>query len=313
VRGFFKILWAELVRSFIIMRRYWFASIISIGMGYATLVTLVYGLVFAAGSDSIRAMADNAINGILGFLIGAFAFGIVGMFTQGIQGMARTGELEQVCLSPFGLVTNFLARSFVMAVNSVISCTVMILLVTATVAKESLHWSPFATVVLLVLTYINLIGFGYMVGGLVLVFKYVGQIAVIIRFSMIGLAIFATEQVSQWPALGRWFAHAMPVTDAAICLKYVLIQGQMRPVLDEAGQKVVQEVVPVLDAQGAAVLDAAGSPMVEAVYALQPMSVFLHESFLFLVVSCVVWTVIGIACFRYLENWSRDKGTLGTY
>jgi len=283
------------------MRRYWFASIIGLAMGYGMLITMVYGLMFASENPAVKDMANNAINGILGFLIGIFAFGIVGLFTQGIQGMARTGELEQLCLSPFGLVANFLARSFVAAVNSILSSTIMLILVAATVASGSLHMAPVETVVLLGLTYVNLIGFGFMVGGLVLIFKQVGQVAMIIRFAMIGLAIFATEGIAQWPRVLRWLAHFLPITDAAICLKYTLIQGQ---------QKVV-DLIPALDEAGVPRLDEAGEQIMDPVFVFS--SVFVHQSFFFLLISCAIWTTVGITCFRYMENWSRDRGTLGAY
>jgi ABC-2 type transport system permease protein len=270
VIGFFRIIKAEIVRGFIIMRRYWFATLIGMAMGYTTLIGMVYVLTMHT-PDSVRQFADKSIGTILGFLVGIFAFGIVGMFSQGLQGMARTGELEQVCLSPYGLVMNFLGRSFVSALSSIINSTIMLVLVAATVSQH-LHIAPFETLALLGLTYINLIGFGFMVGGLVLVFKQTGQIAMIVRFVMMGLAVIATDaSVSGWPFLLRMFAHMMPITDAVICLKYTLIDGQ---------------------ANG---------------------SVFLQESFFFLLVSCVVWTSVGIFLFRLMEDWSRDKGTLGAY
>lgn len=312
-RGFFLILWAEVVRMLIIMRRYWFAAVIGLSIGYGMLMTMVYGLVFASGHESVREMANHWISGILGFLIGTFAFGIVGLFTQNIQGMARTGELEQVCLSPFGLVVNFLARSFVSAVNSILSSAIMLMLVAYTVARDSLHVEPLETILLLFLTYINLIGFGFMVGGLVLIFKQVGQVAVIVRFVMLGLAVFATEQISEWPAPARYAAHAMPITDAAICLKYTLIQGQQEYVLDKEGERIEIGREPILDAEGTPVLDEDGDPKETVIYKMRPKSVFFHESFYFLMISCAVWLLIGISLFRYMENWSRDKGTLGAY
>lgn len=312
-RGFFIILWAEIVRSFIIMRRYWFAALIGIGMGYGMLMVMVFGLLFASGHESVRELTNNWIGGILGFLIGVFAFGIVGLFTQNIQGMARTGELEQVCLSPFGLVVNFLARSFVSAVSSVLSSAIMLMLVAYTVASDSLHAAPFTTILLLFLTYVNLIGFGYMMGGLTLIFKQVGQVAVIIRFAMIGLAVFATDEMGGWPTAVRYTAHALPVTDAAICLKYTLIQGEKEYVLDSEGERIVLERKAILDAEGNPLFDEEGEAKTRAVYEMRPKSVFLHSSFYFLLLSCVIWLTIGVALFRYMEDWSRDKGTLGAY
>jgi hypothetical protein len=55
------------------------------------------------------------------------------------------------------------------------------------------------------------------------------------------------------------------------------------------------------------VLDATGAPV------MQFVSVFQHPSLYFLVGSCIFWTIVGLACFKLMENWSRRKGTLGAY
>lgn len=273
--GFFLVLKAEVVRGFIIMRRYWFATLTGIIVGYGFLMMLI--IAFMANRESLGQLAGRAvpIRGVLGFIVGMFAFGIVGMFSQGIQGMARTGELEQVYMSPHGLVTNFLARSLVSSVMSIISSAVMLTLVAMSLGSK-LHADPLPTILLLAMTYANLIGFGFMVGGLVLVFKQVGEVAMLLRLALMGLAVIATDKINQWSfAPARWLAHALPITDAAICLKHVIVDGQV----------------------------------VNGVF----VSVFTLPSFYFLIMSCFIWTTIGVTCFKFMENWSRSKGTLGVY
>lgn len=288
--GFFLVLKAELVRSWIIMRRYWFATLTSMIVGYGMLMLLIVGFM-ARREEMTDALTgrfgvdpERATNAALGFIIGIFAFGIVGIFSQGLQGMARTGQLEQLCLSPHGLITNFLGRSLVGAVASIVSSAVLLALIAGTV-QGSLHISPVPLGALLFLTYVNLIGFGFMVGGLVLVFKQTGQIAVLIRMALLFLAFMVSDSIDTGYRLLDWLLHAAPITDAAICLKYVLIHGQIAPVYSETG----------------------------AVIGEQFRSVFAHPSFYILIVNCVVWTTIGIFVFRRLEDWSRDKGTLGGY
>lgn len=270
--GFLLVLKAEVVRSLIIMRRYWFATLTGIVVGYGTMLALIYGFMYRGDvvGEAVKQWAERATTTGLGFIVGVFAFGLVGVFTQGLQGMARTGELEQVCMSPHGLVTNFLARSLVSAVSSVLSLSVMLWLVAMTVGG-TLYANPLATAVLLTLMYANLIGFGFMVGGLVLVFKQTGQIAVLMRLALVALAMIANpELMEKWSFAGRAVAHVTPVIDASICLKLVLIQNV-------------------------------------------GVEIFWHPSFAFLVVNCVIWGLVGIACFKAMETWSRDKGTLGAY
>jgi len=199
----------------------------------------------------------------------------VGLFSQGLQGMAQTGVLEQLCMSPHGLITNFLARTAVGSVTTILSSSVMVWLVTVTVGGR-LHFEAIPVFVLLALTFVNLLGFGFMVGGLVLVFKQVGQLAILIRMALFALAIFAREDMLKQGWLVAGVMHALPVTDAAICLKYVLVQDQGRLAGDYA-------------------------------------SVFIHPSFYWLIASCVIWTTLGLACFKVMEDWSRSKGTLGAY
>jgi ABC-type polysaccharide/polyol phosphate export permease len=300
--GFLLVMKAEIVRSWIIMRRYWFRTLTGIIVGYGMLMVLVIGFMSRGCSPDLppegqqtrieagaadpgeqdppqpgltgRLVTDpnKATEYVLGFIIGLFAFGIVGLFTQGLQGMAGTGVLEQLCLSPYGLVTNFLARSVVGGVNTIFSSAIMLMLIAWSLGG-SIHWNPIAVPLLLVLAFVNLLGFGFMVGGLVLVFKQTGQVAIIMRLVLMALALFASQEM----LLNNWamalFLHLLPVTDAAICLKYVLIEGH-----------------------GMAEL-------------------FTHpaNSFWWLLINCAMWTGIGIACFKVMENWSRDKGTLGAY
>lgn len=279
--GFLLVVKAEIVRRFIIMRRYWFATITGILVGYGTLLALIIG--FMTNRDEVTEEIERRFSGVdptagtnlaLGFILGLFAFGIVGLFTQGLQGMARTGQLEQLCLSPHGLVSNFLARSLVGAVSTIASSAVVLFLIAETLQGQ-LHAAPIPTLVLLALTYVNLIGFGFMVGGLVLLFKQTGQVAVLLRTGLLFLAIWVKDEIDTGYPVLDWLVHILPVTDAAICLKHVLIRNQM------VGDEFV--------------------------------SVFKLPSFGFFIVNAIVWTVVGISVFKAMENWSRDKGTLGAY
>ena len=278
--GFFLVMKAEMVRNFIIMRRYWFRTITGMIIGYTVLLMFVLGVMSnRQGLEDYMTRGQDATNWALSFIIGMFAFGIVGMFTQGLQELSQSGQLEQLCMSPHGLVTNFMARSVVSSISNILTSALMIWLISKSV-KGTLHAAFLPTLTLLALTYFNLIGFGFMFGGLVLVFKQTGQIAMVVRLGIFGVPLLATERVELLPIPLRIGAHAVPVTDAAICIKYVLIQGQM--VVNDAGEQVFR-------------------------------SVFAHPSFFYLLINGVFWTVLGMACFWLMENWSRSKGTLGAY
>lgn len=288
--GFFLVIKAEVVRTFIIMRRYWFATLTGMFIGYGMLMAIIIGFMTRPDemNQAIERQFSNldpqrATNAALGFIIGMFAFGVVGVFTQGLQTMARSGQLEQLCLSPHGLVTNFLGRSLVGAISSIISSAIMLKLIALSVSGN-IYFDPVPAIILLALTYLNLIGFGFMAGGLVLVFKQTGQIAVIVRMILLALGVYAGDNMHTGFKPLDWLMHAAPITDAAVCLKHVLIKNQMIKVLGPDG--VVTE---------------------------QFLSVFQIPSFYFLLINCAFWTVLGISLFKVMETWSRDKGTLGAY
>lgn len=270
--GFFLVIKAELVRSWIMMRRYWFATVLGIIMTYGILI-LGIGSIASYGGGKINTFI--ASEKALGFLLGTFAFGILGMFTQNLRSMARTGQLEQVCMSPHGLVTNFLARTTVTAFMSFFSMSIVYILVTYSL-DIVIHVDLLAVVVLMVLTCIGVIGLGFMCGGLVLVFKNTGQLLMLVRFLVLGMPIAATKNIDNWSVPLQWVAHIVPSTDAAICLKYVLVEGQINS---------------------------------HGVFE----SFHRHPSFFILIVNASIWTFVGIALFQAMENWSRDKGTLGAY
>lgn len=304
--GFFLVLKAEVVRTLIISRRYWFATLTALFVACIMFTGFFYG--FLAGIGLGVGMAGVAIEKALGLVIGIFAFSMVGMFSSGLAGMARSGELEQVYMSPHGLITNFMARSTVSTILSIVTWTLILSFMSASLSRAgapasddatvqasanetqavvpqpgggpasiesmkgdgTLHADPLPVSVLFFLTYFSMTGFGFMIGGLVLVFKQVGQVAVLLRFAMMAIAWSASDALYDMHFVIQWIGHMIPVTDAAICLKLVVLRG-------------------------------IGN------------DVFTHPSFFFLIANVAIWTPIGLACFKTMENWARSKGTLGAF
>lgn len=201
--------------------------------------------------------------------------------------MAQNGQLEQLCMSPHGLVSNFMARSLMAAATAVPTSAVMVWLIAYQLGFDMPMDTPvdfLKLLALMMLSFMNLIGFGFMVGGLVLVFKQTGQVAVIVRMGLLGVAVTA-DNVHEYSRVARAFMHALPITDATLCLIHLVIRGEMQPIYNSSGEAVGSEYVPL----------------------------FFYPSFPLLVLNVLVWTFVGITCFRIMENWSRNKGTLGAY
>jgi len=290
--GFLLVLKAEFVRNVIVMRRYWFRTLTGMFIGYFMLLAMIAmfhsrGHVNPEGFVGQFSTSEESTKWALSFIIGMLAFGIVGLFSQGLQAMAQNGQLEQLCMSPHGLVSNFMARSLMAAATAVPTSAVMVALIAYQLGFDM----PMNTlldfaklVALMMLAFMNLIGFGFMVGGLVLVFKQTGQVAVIVRMGLLGVAVMA-DQIREFPKPAQAFMHALPITDATLCLIHLVIRGEMQPVYDAAGEAAGSKYVPL----------------------------FFYPSFPLLILNVLVWTFLGITCFRIMENWSRNKGTLGAY
>ncbi|HPU96735.1 MAG TPA: hypothetical protein PLO53_02145, partial [Candidatus Hydrogenedentes bacterium] len=47
MRGFFLVMKAELIRAFIVMRRYWFRTLTGLIIGYGMLMVLIAGFIYS--------------------------------------------------------------------------------------------------------------------------------------------------------------------------------------------------------------------------------------------------------------------------
>ncbi|MDV2581837.1 ABC transporter permease [Alkalibacillus haloalkaliphilus] len=100
---------------------------------------------------------------------------------------ATRGTLEQLYMSPYGVWRILLARFIgYLMINSVI--VVLLLAATMLTANQWLNLQPHIVIPLLFLTIIGIIGIGFMIAGMTVIFKQMSAFLQILQFILMGLA-----------------------------------------------------------------------------------------------------------------------------
>ncbi len=143
---------------------------------------------------------------------------LVGVSSMGweLTTEATRGTLEQLAMSPVGLRTIVLTRMLgTLAVHLVI--TVGMLLLTMLTAGQWLRFDLPLLAAVLAPTFVAVIGLGYMVAGLALVFKQISALLQILQFVFLGFA-FVPLAMLPWLELA-------PVVKGVDMVRHALVDG----------------------------------------------------------------------------------------
>jgi len=273
VGGFLLTLKAELVLYFIYAKRYIFATLFQAVLAYFVIVYFLLNQdLFGSGNGSEQGTK------LVGFLMWMFASQAIGLFTGQIRSAAETGVLEQLCLSPHGLVTIFCARAVGVTSFQFLYVGILYTLVTRT-QEIPVNLAPASVALVLVMTLVGLYGVGFILGGLSLMFKRIGQVAILLRIFL--LFVVFSPNVFDPGYTGQLLPFKIPLSFVPLYPGTSMLKLLMAP-----------------DGTGAAtsLLELAKS----------------GELWL-LVINSGLWFAIGVGIFKLCENVSRDRGGLGTY
>lgn len=181
---------------------------------------IIVGIMFFVGQGSIT--QEQVVSTVLGFIITFYAMNAISNMSWSLMQEAQAGTLEQMYMSPAPTPLIILGRSF----SSLISASVEMIIVSIAVLlvfRTSLPLS-WEMIPILIITIIGLLGFGYMIGGITLVFKQVGPIANIIQnFLMIGNGTFLPiAMMPAWMAAGVSF---IPSTLGIVLMRRIAMDG----------------------------------------------------------------------------------------
>jgi ABC-2 type transport system permease protein len=159
-------------RSLIEFRRYAFDTISGLISIYGFFLVIFFGAKIFGGD---QAGFGESIEGVVvSYGMWAITMFALGSLTYDLTQEAQLGTLEQLGMSPFGLVRVLVARAFTSLATYVAMWVALLVVMMATTGRW-LHIDVISIVPLLAVTIVGVIGVGFLLAGLAIVFKRVQQ------------------------------------------------------------------------------------------------------------------------------------------
>ncbi len=182
---------------------------------------ILVGIMFFAGQGDIT--QEQIASTLLGFIITFYGMETLSNMSWSLMNEAQSGTLEQMYMSPAPSQLIVLGRSL----SSLVSATIQLIVMLAVLLPLSGVRFTFTldALVVLLITLVGLLGFGYLMGGLTLIFKQIGPLANIIQnLTLIANGTFLP--VALMPAWLAFAAKLIPSTLGIIALREAVLEGQ---------------------------------------------------------------------------------------
>jgi ABC-2 type transport system permease protein len=182
-------------RNLIELRRYGFDTLFQFA-GIFLLFTLLFWGAKGIGGTDIRE-GDTLPAMVVGFVVLTIVLGSFFTLSSWLTQEATLGTLEQIAMSPFGLLAVLLAE----AVASIwfLAATSGVMLVAAqAVTGEWLHIDVLTLLPLVTLLVVQIVGLSLVVGGASVVFKRVASLANLLQFVFLALV---SLPIPEYPAV----------------------------------------------------------------------------------------------------------------
>jgi len=202
-------------------RASWLTSLVLFYVGFLALIFFFDQIAGGYGNT-------DQIMTAIGYLTWFCASGIIVGISDAIVEEARNGTLEQIYLSPAPPALIFFGWSLAELLLSGLGTAVM---GTALIFTLQLGIPLKASLLpLFLLTLVGVYGFAYLLGGLALIFKQVGDLPGFIANILIFLT-GAIVPVEGFPHPFRLVAYALPTTQGISLMRAVLLEGKDWPQL----------------------------------------------------------------------------------
>jgi ABC-2 type transport system permease protein len=186
---------AMIKRALIQMKRYPFETLSGFVQLFIFFVLLFYG---ARALGAGRIGGGNALSDIVvGYFVWSLSVMTYSSFSEDMNRESQVGTLEQIAMSPLGLVRVIFGSVVATFIFQVITMTVMLVGMMA-VSGEWLEVDLMSVVPIVVLMLLGLSGIGYALGGLALVFKRMQSVNQVLQMGFI--ALVATP-LTQFPVV----------------------------------------------------------------------------------------------------------------
>lgn len=232
------VLYAETQRELITLKRYLLESL----SGLAVVYILFIGFFFASQSFTDQAVASmnestDLAHRALGFILWLFALNSMGHFSTAIRDESHIGVMEQIALSPTGLVVDMWGRA---VGKTIIDCFMigLVLLSIILTTRVSLSFPFFSVGIVFSLTLLGLYGLGFFFGGLALIYKRLGSIIIVVRFAFLILT-GAITPIENFPAGLQMICKTLPMTEGLKILRLLMIDDKPFSYIMESGDLLI--------------------------------------------------------------------------
>jgi ABC-2 type transport system permease protein len=184
-----------------------------------SLVFVAIGFMMTGGSLDPQELAPT----FLGFITWMYAMMAIGNVAYGVRGEMSAGTLEQMAMSPAPLGVMVLGR----VIANLLVTTVQVVLVSIGLRALVGISAPMnaAGVLILLLTLLGILGFGFLIAGAVLVWKQVESLANLVQNTLLFLngSLLPVDRFPPWLTA---LSHVFPSTQGIIVLRRVVLGGQ---------------------------------------------------------------------------------------
>ena len=187
----------ELGLRLYLARRYWLESVSGFVLILGSFVGLLHAVI-AAGEMSIHSERLNGL--ILGFVLWMYAGTAYSSTSSEVAEEIRARSLEQLCMGPLPLWRILAIR----AILHIAGGTLILLLsftVIAWLGREELHLLDPAVLGIVLLAAPSLLGFGYMVAGVLLVIRKMETLQLLVYPGLIALIALPVYPLNGFAAL----------------------------------------------------------------------------------------------------------------
>lgn len=194
------------------MSRYAFDTVASMVAMYLLFLVVFFGITGIGGLDEGKTLSSI----VLGFNVWILLMFAYSSVAGGLVGDAQTGTLEQLAMSPQGLLSTVLARFWVSFLFLFVQITILLGAAMLTTGRW-LRFDLSGVAPLLLITGAAILGIGLVMGGLALVFKRVQSVSSLLQFALIALVV---APVDKFPIL-----KLVPVSFGYQLLNDVMVEG----------------------------------------------------------------------------------------
>ncbi|MFC1815806.1 ABC transporter permease [Thermodesulfobacteriota bacterium] len=218
------VLYAEILREFITLKRYFLEAVSGLVMVYILFLGFFFSAQGFSGQVLHPTIPTDLAHRAVGFILWLFALNSVGHFSNAIRDESNIGVMEQIALSPPGLVVDMWGR----AIGKTLVDCIMIGLVLYTIVVTthiSLSFPPLSVGIVFILTLLGLYGLAFFFGGLTLIYKRLGNVTIVVRFAFLILT-GAITPIENFPLWLQIISKTLPMTQGLKILRLFMIENK---------------------------------------------------------------------------------------